>query len=258
MPYRGEKNIFNLFKAPQSPPNLALCPKTMSFWRQLGLQEGISVIIEIINYFHDYMIILLTIILFFTGYSFFVVRNTNGLDKLTIESHFLELVWTVIPMLFLIFMALPSLYLLYITEDISSYRVIVKVIAHQWYWEYQYYRSFIGLAFNSYISHADSLSTTLYRLLDVDNRLCLPASLSAMLMVTSADVLHSWTVPSIGVKADAIPGRLNYLNLTPRQYGVFYGQCSELCGTNHSFMPIVLEVVGYKAFVSYMETILNS
>lgn len=99
-------------------------------------------------------------------------------------------------------------------------------------------------------------SRNTYRLLDVDNRLCLPYLLGSILIVTSADVLHSWTVPSLGVKTDAIPGRLNYLNILPSQYGVFYGQCSELCGTNHSFMPIVVEVTDISSLLKYFQQLI--
>ena len=154
------------------------------------------------------------------------------------------------PIGFLIFMALPSLYLLYMTEDSSSCRVTVKVVGHQWYWEYEYYDSVLGdVSFNSYIGVEVEGA---YRLLDVDNRLCLPYKIGAVLIVTSADVLHSWAVPSLGVKADAVPGRLNYLNILPSQLGVFYGQCSELCGTNHSFMPIVVEVTRPACVLDYV------
>jgi cytochrome c oxidase subunit 2 len=96
-----------------------------------------------------------------------------------------------------------------------------------------------------------------YRLLDVDNRLCLPVKIGTILIITSADVLHSWAVPSLGVKVDAIPGRLNYLSIIPSQYGVFYGQCSELCGTNHSFIPVVVEVVSTSAFLKNIANLIS-
>lgn len=212
----------------------------MAVWSMFGLQEGATVVIELINYFHDHIIMLLTIILVFVSYIFIIVLCSFKVDRNMIDSHLLEIVWTVVPIVFLLFMALPSLYLLYITEDLSGYTISIKVIGHQWYWEYEYYNRVSDVVFNSYMINSPTEGQ--FRLLDVDNRLALPYMLRTILIVTSADVLHSWAVPSLGVKTDAIPGRLNYLNITPSRYGVYYGQCSELCGTNHSFMPIVVEV----------------
>lgn len=228
----------------------------MAFWSQLGLQQGASSVIELINYFHDHIMILLTVIMLFVSYIFMVVLTSKKLDRIIMDSHMLELIWTVIPIVFLVFIALPSLYLLYITEDVSTYGLSVKVVGHQWYWEYEYFNLLGDVAFNSYILPLDAvLSDSQYRLLDVDNRLCLPYMVGSILIVTSSDVLHSWTVPSLGVKTDAIPGRLNYLNVVPVQYGVYYGQCSELCGTNHSFIPIVVEITSVKGLLQYLSTL---
>lgn len=208
---------------------------------------------ELINYFHDHIIILLTVVIVFVSYLFVVILLILQRDRIIVDSHFLELLWTVAPMIFLVFIALPSLYLLYVTEDSSSYRIIVKVVGHQWYWEYEYYNRVFGdVVFNSYMA-VEAEET--YRLLDVDNRLCLPFKLGVILIVTSRDVLHSWAVPSLGVKTDAVPGRLNYLNILPSQVGVFYGQCSELCGTNHSFIPIVVEVTSPSSTLNYISSL---
>lgn len=182
---------------------------------------------------------------------FYTVSSTNILDKYIVESHFLELIWTVVPIVILLFIAFPSLYLLYLTEDSTSSGVRVKVVGHQWYWEYQYDSSRNRKAFDSYMSSSVADKGT-FRNLDVDNRLALPTYLPSLLLVTSADVLHSWTVPILGVKADAIPGRLNYITVTPSQSGVFYGQCRELCGSNHSFMPIVVESLDSVGFISFV------
>ncbi len=219
-------------------------------WAGLNLQEGIGVTIELITYFHDYIMAILFIILGFVCYIFYVVASSKMLDKYVVESHLLELIWTLVPILILLFIAFPSLYLLYLTEDTTSRRVSVKVIGHQWYWEYQYDNPSLNKTFDSYIT--TTYSKGLLRNLDVDNRLALPTYLSSLLLITSADVLHSWTVPILGVKADAIPGRLNYVVLTPSSSGVFYGQCSELCGSNHSFIPIVVESLDYSGFISFI------
>lgn len=219
-------------------------------WSGLNLQEGITVIIELIIYFHDYMIVILRVILGFVSYMFIVVSFRSFLDKNIVESHFLELIWTLLPIVILLFIAFPSLYLLYLTEDNTSSSVVVKVVGHQWYWEYQYDGSSVNKTFDSYMSTSSAPIT--FRNLDVDNRLSLPVYVSSLLLVGSADVLHSWTVPILGVKVDAIPGRLNYLTVTPSQRGVFYGQCSELCGSNHSFMPIVVEASSPAGFVNFI------
>jgi cytochrome c oxidase subunit 2 len=228
----------------------------MPIWGQLSFQEGTSAIIELINYFHDYMMIILVIIITFVTYLFVAIMATPKVDKYTIDSHILETVWTVVPMVILLFMAFPSLYLLYLMEDISNPSVTVKVIGHQWYWEYQYSNSWCNFTFDSYIVH-DKSNLPLFYGLDVDNRLVLPTFSTVLLLITSADVIHSWTVPTLGIKTDAIPGRLNYLNTLVPLSGVYYGQCREICGSNHSFMPIVVEFVPVKHFVSHVETLLS-
>ena len=191
----------------------------MALWRQLGLQEGLRIPIEIIVSFHDYIIIILVgIIVIVTSVRFSLLSNP-GIDKYLSESHLLEFFWTVLPMFVLLMIAFPSLYLLYLTEDTVLRGSIIKVVGHQWYWEYQYNNvlsndTVKSAEFNSYIV-TDSSSPLMFRNLDVDNRMIIPSSVSSLVIVTSADVLHSWTVPSLGVKVDAVPGRLNYLTLIP-------------------------------------------
>lgn len=184
----------------------------------------------------------------FVTYVFGSLIFTPLVDKNTIDSHVLETVWTVVPMVILLFMAFPSLYLLYLIEDISNPSVTVKVVGHQWYWEYQYSNSWASNSFDSYIIHDSENSPLLYNL-DVDNRLVLPTLSTVMFLITSADVIHSWTVPSLGIKTDAIPGRLNYLSSLVPLSGVYYGQCREICGANHSFIPIVVEYVPVVEFL---------
>jgi len=222
----------------------------MSVWGQLGFQEGISVIIELINYFHDYIIIILIIILTFVTYIFIYVLTSVRLDKYTVDSHSLETIWTIVPIVILCFIAFPSLYLLYLIEDVSSPSLSVKVVGHQWYWEYQYSNSWLSESFDSYILQDITSVRRLYHALDVDNRLVLPTSVNLLFLVTSADVLHSWTIPSLGIKTDAIPGRLNSLISIRSFSGVYYGQCREICGSNHRYMPIVLEFVPARVYAS--------
>ena len=224
----------------------------MSVWAQCNLQEGIRIVIELLNYFHDYIIILLLGILSFVSYMFIYVLWNPFLDKYIVDSHILESIWTMLPIIILFFIAFPSLHLLYLMEEVVSPRVVVKVVGHQWYWEYQYSNSWFSLEFDSYMLQTSRDSDfSLFYNLDVDNRLVLPTRSNIMFLVTSSDVLHSWTVPSLGIKVDAIPGRLNYLFTSTLYSGVYYGQCSEICGSNHRFMPIVLEFIRIKDFLRF-------
>lgn len=230
--------------------HLALLP----VWGQLNLQEGSTVSIELLNYFHDYMVTFMVLILSFVTYLFVYVSFSPYLDKYTMDSHALETVWTVIPIVILLFMAFPSLYLLYLMEEISSPSLSVKVIGHQWYWEYHYFNSWFDYSFDSYMIQ-DSDLYPVYHNLDVDNRLVLPTFSNILFLVTSADVIHSWTVPSLGFKVDTIPGRLNYITSIVYHSGIYFGQCREICGSNHSFMPIVIEFVPINSFLSYISSL---
>ena len=223
----------------------------MSVWGQLAFQEAIATYIELLNYFHDYIMYLLIIIIVFVTYVFMVIMFMEKVDKYTSDSHVLETVWTVVPIIILLFMAFPSLYLLYLMEDASSSRVSVKVVGHQWYWEYEYINSWFKHSFNSYIVRDFSENGMVgFHSLDVDNRLVLPTNTQLLFLVSSADVLHSWTVPSLGFKVDAIPGRLNNIQTLSIFSGVYFGQCREICGSNHRYMPIVLEFIPVSAFLN--------
>jgi len=224
-------------------------------WRKkLNFNEGVSVIIELLNYFHDFMIVVIILIITFVTYILFYVTFNPYTDKYTMDSHFLETVWTVIPIFILLIIAFPSLYLLYLIEDISKPSLTVKVVGHQWYWEYQYSNSWFNYSFDSYIVY-ENIEIPLFYNLDVDNRLVLPTISRILFLVTSADVIHSWTVPTLGIKVDAIPGRLNYLTTRTLYSGVYYGQCREICGSNHSFIPIVVEFVPIESYLSYITTL---
>lgn len=169
--------------------------------------------------------------------------------KMTHESIF-EVVWTVLPGIILVLLAIPSLKLLYSLDFlIFEYEPIitVKIIGHQWYWSYEYvvfsdtnYLEFELVNFDSYLVPEDELNPNGLRLLEVDNPLVIPANSYIRFLVTSADVLHSWAIPSLGIKVDAVPGRLNQMFTFIKRPGDFYGQCSEICGVNHGFMPIRL------------------
>ena len=201
------------------------------------------------------MIVILLFILFFVKYLLKYLLLTPKLDKFTFDSHGLEFIWTVLPIVILLLIAFPSLYLLYLIEEFRSPALTVKVIGHQWYWEYQFSNSWFTHTFDSYMVYSKSNGLPLFHALDVDNRLVLPTLASILFLITSADVLHSWTVPSLGIKADACPGRLNYLSSISSYSGVYYGQCREICGSNHRLMPIVLEFVPIDSYLVYISSL---
>jgi len=230
---------------------------------QYGFQTPYSPIMEGIVRFHDDITIILTFILFFVLYilysciSFFSKKDKVGLPQHATFVHhpILEIIWTIIPALILLTLALPSFALLYSLDEVVEPSFTFKVIGHQWYWSYEiiggseFSETILGdsdhaidaTSFDSYMLAEDDLDgkkKNHQRLLTVDNHLPLPTKEHIRVLVTSADVLHSWAIPSLGVKLDACPGRLNQAALFIERAGYFYGQCSELCGVNHGFMPI--------------------
>nr|QAU54030.1 cytochrome oxidase subunit 2 [Distolasterias nipon] len=228
----------------------------MANWTQLGLQDASSPLMEELIYFHDYTLIILTLITILVFYglaSLIVSSNTN---RFFLEGQSLETIWTIIPAIILIFIALPSLQLLYLIDEVNNPFLTIKAIGHQWYWSYEY-ADYRDLEFDSYMIPTNDLLIGNPRLLEVDNRLTLPSQTPIRVLVTSSDVLHSWTVPSLGIKMDAVPGRLNQVNFFISRCGLFYGQCSEICGANHSFMPIVIESVNFSSFENWVSSFLN-
>ena len=177
-----------------------------------------------------------------------------------LESQIIECIWTIIPAVILIQIAMPSLLLLYMLDESVDSSLTVKVLGHQWYWSYEY-RDFWSVSdrshieFDAYIIPTNELERSMFRLLDVDNRTLAPFNIHVRILIRSADVLHAWTVPSLGVKADAVPGRLNQVKFIRQRPGVFFGQCSEICGANHRFIPIVIEVVRSRAFLNWISCI---
>jgi len=159
--------------------------------------------------------------------------------------------------------AIPSFTLLYSLDELIDPTITLKVIGHQWYWSYEYsdYNTLQGgetLAFDSYLINIDDLTKGAFRLLEVDNRVILPINTHIRLLVTAADVLHSWAVPSFGIKVDACPGRLSQASLFLKREGVYYGQCSEICGVNHGFMPIVVKGVSVDTFIEWVTSKLDN
>ena len=223
----------------------------MSLWGQLGFQDAASPLIEELIFFHDHAIIILIIIIRLVGYAALSLILNKYTCRSLVEGQEIETIWTIIPAVILIFLALPSLRLLYLLDEVGDCGLTVKSVGHQWYWSYEY-SDFLDIEFDSYIVPTNELERGDFRLLEVDHRVVLPTQTDIRVLVTSADVIHSWTVPSLGVKADAVPGRLNQLSFYIKYPGVFYGQCSEICGANHSFIPIVVEAVPLKNFMEWV------
>ena len=182
--------------------------------------------------------------------------TTGYYHKYLFEGVLIEVIWTLFPAGVLIFIALPSLKLLYLMDEVINPSLTVKVVGHQWYWSYEY--SDYGpetIEFDSYMVPTSDLKKGELRLLDVDNRLIVPIQTVVRVLVTGGDVLHAFAVPSLSVKIDAVPGRLNQTSFYLKRPGVFYGQCSEICGANHSFMPIVVEGVSLEKYVCWVEAL---
>lgn len=223
----------------------------MSLWGQWGFQDAGSPLIEELIFFHDHAIIILVIIIVLVTYAAISLMLNKYTCRSLVEGQEIETVWTIIPAVILVFLALPSLRLLYLLDEVGDCGLTVKTIGHQWYWSYEY-SDFLSIEFDSYIIPTNELEPGDFRLLDVDHRVVLPTQTDVRILITSDDVIHSWAIPSLGVKADAIPGRLNQLSFYVKYPGVFYGQCSEICGANHSFIPIVLEAVPLENFMEWV------
>lgn len=197
-----------------------------------NFRNACSPIIEQIINFHDWVIISVLSISLMTLRAIVIIIKMKVSNRSILDSQGLERVWTLVPAVILTVIGLPSLRLLYLADEGEAPTMTIKTVGHQWYWQYDYP---LHPSFDSYMVRGA------YRLLDVDNRLQTPIGHAIQILVTAADVLHSWTLPSIGIKADAVPGRVNKLSTLRKQAGVFYGQCREICGSNHRFMPIVIE-----------------
>nr|ACJ63723.1 cytochrome oxidase subunit II [Gorilla gorilla gorilla] len=219
----------------------------MAHAAQVGLQDATSPIMEELITFHDHALMIIFLICFLVLYALFLTLTTKLTSTNISDAQEMETIWTILPAIILVLIALPSLRILYMTDEINDPSFTIKSIGHQWYWTYEY-TDYGGLIFNSYMLPPLFLEPGDLRLLDVDNRVVLPVEAPVRMMITSQDVLHSWAVPTLGLKTDAIPGRLNQTTFTATRPGVYYGQCSEICGANHSFMPIVLELIPLKIF----------
>nr|UFR82931.1 cytochrome c oxidase subunit II [Dynastes hercules hercules] len=223
----------------------------MATWKMLSLQDGASPLMEQLTFFHNHAMMILFMITVLVGYMMSTLFFNKFNNRYLLEGQTIEIIWTTLPAITLVFIALPSLRLLYLLDEINNPLVSIKAIGHQWYWSYEY-GDFKNFEFDSYMLSQDSMKLDSFRLLDVNNRMIAPFNSQIRLMVTAADVIHSWTIPSFSVKIDATPGRLNQISFLMNRAGLFFGQCSEICGANHSFMPITVESIPPTIFTKWI------
>nr|WNH37143.1 cytochrome c oxidase subunit II [Melanonus zugmayeri] len=214
---------------------------------QLGFQDAASPLMEELLHFHDHALMVVVLISTMVLYIIVAMVSTKLTNLFILDSQEVEIIWTVLPATILIMIALPSLRILYLMDEVNDPHLTVKAIGHQWYWSYEY-TDYEDLSFDSYMIPTQDLLPGQFRLLEADHRMVVPLDSPIRVLITAEDVLHSWAVPALGIKLDAVPGRLNQTAFITARPGVFYGQCSEICGANHSFMPIAVEVVPLQNF----------
>jgi len=234
----------------------------------LGFQDAASpTMIEIVSFHHFVMIYLVFIIAAVLWILISIIINFDKSSvlishKFLVHGSALEIIWTITPALILVTIAFPSFKLLYLIDEVIDPAVTVKIIGHQWYWSYEYsdYVDVSGnsIEFDSYMIREEDLSVGQLRQLEVDNQLVVPVNTHVRLIITAADVLHCFAVPSLGVKLDAVPGRLNQTSLLASREGLFYGQCSEICGFGHQSMPIIVSAVSKEKYCAHIDSLLNS
>ena len=227
-------------------------------------QDSASPQMEGLVELHDNIMYYLVLILFAVSWILFSIVRNFVATKSPISHKYLnhgtliELIWTITPAVILILIAFPSFKLLYLMDEVNDPSMTVTVEGHQWYWSYQY-PDFIDsneefIEFDSYIIPDSDLETGALRMLEVDNRVIVPEETHIRFVITSGDVIHSFAAPSLGIKCDAYPGRLNQVSTYINREGTFYGQCSEICGILHSSMPIVIQAVSLNEFLNYLLT----
>jgi len=217
-------------------------------WSAINFQNGSSPLIEQLNFFHNHTMTILILIIIIVTYNIITTYLNKNNSQENLEAHELELFWTFTPTFILFFIGMPSIRLLYLIDEVYKPIITIKTLGHQWYWSYEY-TDVSRLEFDSFMSKENRIN----RLLQVDNNTLIPIKTQVRNLISSADVLHSWALPSLGVKADAVPGRLNQVNFYSNITGLKFGQCSEICGANHRFIPIVLESTSIKNFINWLK-----
>lgn len=243
------------FAAALSLPTLAAAAVPEPW--QFGFQPPATPVMRDIQDLHNLLLIIITVItLFVLALLVYVVfrfnAKRNPVPSRTAHNTLIEVLWTVLPVMILVVIAVPSFKLLYFMDRTSTPELTLKVTGHQWYWSYQYQDNG-DFSFDSLLVPTDQLKPGQRRLLEVDNQVVVPVDTNIRVLVTSDDVLHAWAVPAFGVKIDTVPGHLNETWMRIERVGTYYGQCSELCGVNHGYMPIAVKGVSKEEFKAWTE-----
>ena len=224
---------------------------------QMHFQEAATPLMAKIVKLYDFMMIIMSLVVFivvgllaYVSYKFYYKRHPVPLKFA--HNAKIEVAWTIIPVIILMIVAIPSFKTLYYAERIHKAEMTVKIVGYQWYWHY-IYSDHGGFEYDSNLLEEKKLKSTNLRLLEVDNRLVIPVGTTVKFLITGGDVIHSFAVPSFGIKTDAVPGRTNETWVKVKKPGVYYGQCSELCGVHHGFMPIAIEVVTKEQFAEWVK-----
>ena len=229
---------------------------------QLSFQNPATDLMGSVVGLHNIILIVMTLVTLFVLFLLFYVSfrfsaKRNPIPSTTTHNTVVEVLWTAIPIVILVVLAIPSFKLLYQQEKSENYDMTVKVIGHQWYWEYEY-PDHGDFYFESYMIQDEDLQEGDLRLLTVDNPLVIPANKNIQILITAGDVLHSWAVPSMGLKTDAVPGRLNETWVNVKEPGIYRGQFSEICGSGHGFMPVVVKVLPESEFIAWANEAKNN
>lgn len=227
---------------------------------QVTFQDPASPVMKGIIFLHNDIMQVLLFIGGFVGYILFrtvhrFYHTKQAVPSAVAHGTTIEIIWTITPTLLLVLIATPSFTLLYAMDELIDPAITLKAIGRQWYWTYEYTDYEVDhkpIIFDSYMVPIDDLQPGQLRLLEVDNRVVLPVNTHVRLLTTGADVIHCWAMPSLGVKIDCVPGRLNQVEIFIEREGVYHGQCSELCGANHGFMPIVVEAVSLEKYLEWV------
>nr|QCF39597.1 cytochrome c oxidase subunit 2 [Glomeridesmus spelaeus]QCF39623.1 cytochrome c oxidase subunit 2 [Glomeridesmus spelaeus]QCF39636.1 cytochrome c oxidase subunit 2 [Glomeridesmus spelaeus] len=221
----------------------------MATQKTIFFQDSASPLMEQLIFFHDHSLMILIMITMLISYVFLMLMNNSYINSTISQGQEIETIWTIVPAVILIFIAFPSLRLLYLMDEINNPSMTLKVMGHQWYWSYEY-SDFKNIDFDSFMDNSINMKSI--RLLETNNSTPIPILNQIRTLISTSDVIHAWTIPTLGIKIDAIPGRLNQVSFIINRPSTLFGQCSEICGANHSFMPIMLEAINLKSFINWI------
>nr|YP_009726419.1 cytochrome c oxidase subunit II [Batracomorphus lateprocessus]QHW07510.1 cytochrome c oxidase subunit II [Batracomorphus lateprocessus] len=221
----------------------------MKMWKNLLFMDPSSPMMEQMIMFHDHTMMIIMMITVMVMYTIMYIMMNKLINMMINQEQMIEMIWTILPALFLIMVALPSIRILYLIEEMSEPMLTFKSIGNQWFWSYEY-SDFKKIEFESFMKPNKMENI---RIMETDNRLILPMKTKIRMITTSTDVIHSWTIQSLGIKVDSMPGRINQAKMLISRPGIYFGQCSEICGANHSFMPIMIESINFKYFIKWMK-----